>query len=158
MLSRRIVIASILALATVTPGFAYNHARRGPTSPGLFKHRASRSTPKPVGPRAIEPQRATEIQTALIKAGYLEGTPSGHWDSESQAAMQKLQASKGWQTKLTPDSRALILLGLGPQQQKSDEGGLAAIRDGAPLSDRSDATKPTTTDRQPAYSVALLNK
>lgn len=35
--------------------------------------------------------------------------------------MQKLQASKGWQTKLMPDSRALILLGLGPQQAKSDE-------------------------------------
>jgi hypothetical protein len=103
----------------------------------------------------MEPQRATEIQTALIKAGYLTGTPSGHWDSESQAAMQKLQASKGWQTKLTPDSRALILLGLGPQQQKSDDAGPASSKDNAQLSDSSDAVKPTAAT---GFSVASLNK
>lgn len=28
--------------------------------------------------------------------------------------MLKFQADQGWQTKLTPDSRALIKLGLGP--------------------------------------------
>ena len=28
--------------------------------------------------------------------------------------MEKLQADNGWQTKLVPDSRALIKLGLGP--------------------------------------------
>jgi hypothetical protein len=28
--------------------------------------------------------------------------------------MQKLQGDMGWQTKITPDSRALIKLGLGP--------------------------------------------
>ena len=28
--------------------------------------------------------------------------------------MQKFQADQGWQTKLTPDSRALKKLGLGP--------------------------------------------
>jgi len=58
--------------------------------------------------------RATAIQTALIKQGYLTGQPSGRWDSESVAAMQKLQGDNGWQTKITPDSRALIKLGLGP--------------------------------------------
>jgi hypothetical protein len=30
--------------------------------------------------------------------------------------MQKLQADNGWQTKLVPDSRAIIKLGLGPAQ------------------------------------------
>jgi hypothetical protein len=30
--------------------------------------------------------------------------------------MQKFQGDNGWQTKITPDSRALIKLGLGPQQ------------------------------------------
>jgi hypothetical protein len=64
--------------------------------------------------RAIDDARATEIQAALIKAGYLSGTPSGHWDDASIAAMTKLQAASGWQTKLVPDSRALIKLGLGP--------------------------------------------
>lgn len=59
-------------------------------------------------------ERATEIQTALIKQGYLSGEPTGSWDSSSYAAMQKLQGDNGWQTKLVPDSRALIKLGLGP--------------------------------------------
>lgn len=155
MLSRRIVIVSLLTLASATPGFAYNHAHRGPTSPGLFKHRSSKATPKPAGPRAIESQRATEIQSALIKGGYMTGTPSGHWDSDSQVAMQKLQASKGWQTKLTPDSRALILLGLGPQQQRGEDSGLASNRDGAQLTTPSDVVKSTSPS---GYSIASLNK
>lgn len=62
-------------------------------------------------------ERATEIQAALIKQGYLSGEPTGVWDASSVAAMQKLQSDNGWQTKITPDSRALIKLGLGPQQQ-----------------------------------------
>ncbi len=33
--------------------------------------------------------------------------------------MQKLQGAQGWQTKLTPDSRALIMLGLGPKNTSS---------------------------------------
>jgi hypothetical protein len=63
----------------------------------------------------MEPERATEIQTALIHAGYLSGEPSGTWDAASIAATQKLQEDNGWQTKIVPDSRALIKLGLGPQ-------------------------------------------
>jgi len=68
-------------------------------------------------PAGMGTDRATEIQSALIKQGYLSGTPSGRWDSDSVAAMQKLQGDNGWQTKITPDSRALIKLGLGPQPQ-----------------------------------------
>jgi peptidoglycan hydrolase-like protein with peptidoglycan-binding domain len=60
--------------------------------------------------------RATQIQGALIKSGYLPGEASGHWDSQTEAAMQKFQSDNGWQTKLTPDSRAIIKLGLGPNQ------------------------------------------
>lgn len=59
-------------------------------------------------------ERATEIQSALIQRGYLNGEPSGTWDSTSIAAMQKMQSDNGWQTKLVPDSRAIIKLGLGP--------------------------------------------
>lgn len=59
-------------------------------------------------------ERATEIQSALIKQGYLTGDPTGTWDSTSMAAMQKLQGDNGWQTRIVPDSRALIKLGLGP--------------------------------------------
>ncbi|MBB5057638.1 hypothetical protein HDF16_002344 [Granulicella aggregans] len=153
MRSRRIIVASILTLASAIPSYAYNHARRGPTS-SLFKHKSSKSTAKPSGPRAIEPQRATEIQEALIKAGYMSGTPSGHWDAESQSAMQKLQAEKGWQTKLTPDSRALILLGLGPQQAQSSDATLTSSVDTSSQSDRSIASAPVA---QNGFSLAALN-
>ena len=65
---------------------------------------------------AMGSERATEIQQALIKSGYMSGEPTGIWDSSSAAAMQKFQGDNGWQTRITPDSRALIKLGLGPQQ------------------------------------------
>jgi hypothetical protein len=68
----------------------------------------------------IAPDRATEIQTALIKAGYMTGTPTGTWDSTTQQAMQKMQSDNGWQTRITPDSRALIKLGLGPNSTSSE--------------------------------------
>jgi hypothetical protein len=47
----------------------------------------------------------------------MDGEPTGVWDSTSQAAMQKYQADNGWQDKNTPDSRALIKLGLGPDHE-----------------------------------------
>jgi hypothetical protein len=36
--------------------------------------------------------------------------------------MQKYQSDNGWQTKLMPDSRAIIKLGLGPNQTNSNIG------------------------------------
>ena len=99
-------LASVLLLATSVPAMT-PRVRRGPTAPRLTK------PTKPKSAQGIDSARATQIQTALIKAGYLTGTPSGTWDAQSQAAMEKLQADNGWQTKLVPDSRALIKLGLG---------------------------------------------
>jgi hypothetical protein len=66
------------------------------------------------GQQSIQPDRATEIQQALIREHYLDGEASGQWDAATQAAMRKYQADQGWQTKLMPDSRALKKLGLGP--------------------------------------------
>ena len=57
------------------------------------------------------------IQNALIKEHYLSGEPSGKWDDTTRDAMTRYQAANGWQTKLTPDSRALIKLGLGPDHK-----------------------------------------
>ncbi len=84
----------------------------------MISHRMGRSH-KPVvpkGQRQIDPARASEIQTALIREKYMSGAPSGQWDADTETAMLKYQADHGWQTKLTPDSRALISLGLGPVQ------------------------------------------
>jgi hypothetical protein len=66
------------------------------------------------GQQAIDPNRVTEIQQALIREHYLTGEASGSWDDATKDAMQKYQADQGWQTKLMPDSRALKKLGLGP--------------------------------------------
>jgi hypothetical protein len=68
------------------------------------------------GQQKIDPQRAREIQTALIRERYLQGQSSGVWDDASEKAMQRYQADNGWQSKSTPDARALIKLGLGPDQ------------------------------------------
>jgi peptidoglycan hydrolase-like protein with peptidoglycan-binding domain len=69
---------------------------------------------KKKGQQGINGERATEIQQALIRQNYLTGEPTGEWDSRTQAALIKYQGDNGWQTKVVPDSRALIKLGLGP--------------------------------------------
>jgi peptidoglycan hydrolase-like protein with peptidoglycan-binding domain len=76
--------------------------------------KGSKQVAKKRGQQAIDSDRAREIQTALIREHYIEGEPTGVWDSATQAAMQRYQAAQGWQSKTTPDSRALIKLGLGP--------------------------------------------
>lgn len=102
--------ALLTAALLATPAFA-GRSHRTPTSGHSKKKTVSH---KVQGQRGIDSDRAREIQTALIKQNYMSGEPSGQWDAETQAAMQKYQSDHGWQTKLTPDSRALIKLGLGP--------------------------------------------
>ena len=103
-------IASVLIFATSLSA-STPKVRRGPTAPRIMKFKPAKTRASATG---IDSERATQIQVALIKAGYLTGTPSGSWDAATQAAMEKLQSDNGWQTKLVPDSRALIKLGLGP--------------------------------------------
>ncbi len=69
------------------------------------------------GQRAIGEDRTREIQSALIREHYLTGEPTGVWDAQSKDAMVRYQAANGWQSKVTPDSRALIKLGLGPDHK-----------------------------------------
>jgi peptidoglycan hydrolase-like protein with peptidoglycan-binding domain len=126
-----LVLLSSLLLGTTLPAVALTHTRRGPTSPRLNRRVAKSRTPSQ---RAIDDERATQIQSALIRSGYLTGAPSGHWDAETQAAMEKLQADNGWQTKIVPDSRAIIKLGLGPS---TASGNTAASQAAAPAASQS---------------------
>ena len=115
----------LTAALVATPAFA-GRSHRTPTSGHSKKKTVSH---KVQGQRTIDPDRAREIQTALIKQNYLNGEPSGQWDDQTQAAMQKFQSDNGWQTKLMPDSRAIIKLGLGPHQDASPSGtGSSALR------------------------------
>ena len=45
----------------------------------------------------ISGERASEIQAALIRQGYMTGEPTGTWDANTAAAMTKLQLDNGWQ-------------------------------------------------------------
>jgi peptidoglycan hydrolase-like protein with peptidoglycan-binding domain len=110
------LLSSALLLSVAMPCLAFTHARRGPTSPKLFN---KRTKSKPSGQKGIDDTRAAQIQASLIKSGYLSGEASGHWDARTEAAMQKFQEDNGWQTKLIPDSRAIIKLGLGPAQDSA---------------------------------------
>jgi len=119
------LLTSTLLLATAMPCLALTHSHRGPTSPRLSNKHAKAA--KPAGQRTIDDARASQIQASLIKSGYLSGEASGHWDSETQTAMQKFQEDNGWQTKLIPDSRAIIKLGLGPEQTAKMSTGTSAM-------------------------------
>lgn len=109
------IISALLLATALTPCVAMTHSRRGPTSPNKHSKPAAKHTS---GQRSIDDARAAQIQGALVKSGYMT-EPSGHWDAATESAMQKFQADNGWQTKLMPDSRAIIKLGLGPSQSQS---------------------------------------
>lgn len=69
------------------------------------------------GQKDIDATRATAIQEALIREKYMDGEPTGKWDDHTKTAMLKYQQDNGWQTKVIPDSRAIIKLGLGPSNE-----------------------------------------
>jgi peptidoglycan hydrolase-like protein with peptidoglycan-binding domain len=110
-------VLCLLATLAISPAFGTT-THKHPTSTHLRTASGKRGSKKKShvihGQRSIDSDRASEIQTALIRQKYLSGNPSGQWDAQTQAAMQQYQSDHGWQTKLMPDSRALISLGLGP--------------------------------------------
>lgn len=96
----------------------YAPAAKAASKPAKHGHHKSKGKRKvswkKKGQQGINSERATEIQQALIREKYLTGEPTGSWDASTQAALVKYQGDHGWQTKVVPDSRALIKLGLGP--------------------------------------------
>jgi hypothetical protein len=103
----------VSAAATKKPATNANHPARAHSRKWTRSHKASWRR----GQQKIDPKRARDIQEALIREHYLEGKASGVWNDASQKAMERYQADNGWQTKVIPDSRALIKLGLGPDHQ-----------------------------------------
>jgi hypothetical protein len=79
--------------------------------------KAVAAKPKSHGQQAIDSGRTAEIQEALIREHYLNGEPSGQWDQATRDALTRFQGDHNWQTKIVPDARALIKLGLGPSRQ-----------------------------------------
>ncbi len=93
---------------------AHSSSHTSAQSKNSHGKKGSKQAAKKRGQQVIDSDRAREIQEALIRERYMQGEPTGAWDDSTQAAMQRYQADQGWQSKTTPDSRALIKLGLGP--------------------------------------------
>src|ERR1700760_2272850 len=102
----RFSVATTLAaglLLIAVPSFARVRPHRTTSTHASLRHTSLRGRKAArvafvhhEAPAGMAPERATEIQNALIKQGYLSGTPSGRWDSDSVAAMQKMQGDNGW--------------------------------------------------------------
>ncbi|MBV9075583.1 MAG: peptidoglycan-binding protein [Acidobacteria bacterium] len=97
-----------------------------------FSH-MRKSSWKRHGQQVISSDRAREIQEALIREHYLAGQPTGVWDTRTNDAMRRFQADQGWQSKVIPDSRALIKLGLGPSHENDLNPDLMGDKSFAPI-------------------------
>ena len=112
-----LLLCSLTSAQTSNPSSnAGQTATHKPASTPAHKSKKTRKSAnrRVRGQQKIDPKRAQEIQEALIREHYLEGKPSGVWNDATQKAMQRYQADNNWQSKTTPDARALIKLGLGP--------------------------------------------
>jgi len=118
------LLSGFASAKTTTPKHTSSHhpSAQSTSTHKTSAHSAKHSSTKTAsahshGQRTIGEERTREIQSALIREHYLSGEPSGVWDAQSKDAMMRFQAANGWQTKVTPDSRALIKLGLGPDHK-----------------------------------------
>ena len=80
------------------------------------KHSSRKKSARVRGQEKIDSGRAQAIQEALIREHYLNGEATGTWNQQTEDALRKYQADRGWQSKTVPDSRAIISLGLGPSK------------------------------------------
>jgi hypothetical protein len=81
----------------------------------------------------LQPERVQEIQQALIREGYLQGEPSGLWDTRTHDAMLHFQTDHGFPATGLPEAKSLMKLGLGshPLPPDLDHGPAAAPAAGA---------------------------
>jgi Putative peptidoglycan binding domain len=101
-------------------------------------------------PRAPSQERITQIQTTLQRGGYYQGDPSGKWDANTVAAVQKFQSAHNIDATGKLDAPTLQKLGLG-----SDIAGVAAPRPVVPKQccSAAPAAAPSTTPSNGATAV-----
>src|SRR5271157_344156 len=98
MVSSHAGLALLISAALLAPPAFASHVHRSPTngqsssSSHKLPQTRHRKTHRIRGQQAIEPERVTQIQQALIREHYLSGETNGKWDETTQAAMQKYQA------------------------------------------------------------------
>jgi peptidoglycan hydrolase-like protein with peptidoglycan-binding domain len=111
------------------------------------RHHAAPSSRRQPFQKAPTADRITEIQTALARGGYYQGDPSGKWDSNTVAAVEKFQSAHGIDADGKLDAPTLQKLGLG-----SDIAGVSAPRPPAPPSAIGTPAAPSSQNSAPAPS------
>ncbi len=120
-----------------------------PVSHKKKHHAASRRQPFQKAPTA---DRIAEIQSALARGGYYQGDPSGKWDSNTVAAVEKFQSANGIDSNGKLDAPTLQKLGLG-----SDIAGVSAPKPQLPPSSASSPAAPSSQNAVPSSSAVALN-
>lgn len=93
------------------------------TPPSHHHHRRKAHVRGVQLPKGPTPERISQIQSALARGGYYQGDPTGKWDDNTVAAMQKFQSAHGIDPTGKIDAPSLQKLGLG-----SDIAGVSAPR------------------------------
>lgn len=149
---RKLFLSSLLLALCASLGYAQpapkKTAHKTRSHHGRSRRHAKKTSWKRHGQQQIAPTRTREIQNALIREHYLAGEPSGEWDASTQAAMVKYQSDNGWQSKVTPDARALIKLGLGPDYSQQQLLNMPATSDAVASAGGQTAATGTSTDKQ----------
>jgi hypothetical protein len=102
--------------STKSTSSSHKSSKSGKTASSKSKGKKSTKTTAH-GQHGIDQERTLAIQQALVQQHYLSGEPTGKFDQATKDALVRYQGENGWQTKVTPDSRALIKLGLGPDKK-----------------------------------------
>ena len=128
--------------STSSPAKSSKHTGTSTHSTASKSKKSKKSTAKRThGQQKIDSQRTLQIQEALIREHYLDGKPTGVWNDATQQAMQRYQADNNWQSKTTPDARALIKLGLGPDHEH-------LLNPESAMTSQPQAATPSTPDKQ----------
>jgi peptidoglycan hydrolase-like protein with peptidoglycan-binding domain len=113
-----LVAAGMGVTASAAKAQGPNSTKSPSPKPGTRSHH-TKSTRNSVrtqrGQKAPDPQRISEIQTALAKDGSFDGKPSGKWDESTVDAMKKFQEAHGLNPSGKLDAKTLQKLGLGSQ-------------------------------------------
>src|ERR1700730_14587838 len=117
----RCLALSAILISAAVPAFAQStsstpakpsssHSTSTAKKKSVSKKHHSRREPTQKAPTSA---RISEIQTALERRGYYQGSPNGKWDSNTVFAMQKFQSDNALESSGKINALSLQKLGLG---------------------------------------------